>query len=328
MDWWYGILDWLRGLFTREVPEPVPMPTVAGDLRPRVVLIIHNPIIHSEGGRRLTQVLGWHDPDDLVRQYQADLREASGGQVDYQVVERVEVDGWVLKRDGFRYDEETYLRCWRNQSGFHKPDEADYARLIADFDLVRKVEDDVVDEVWLFAYPYAGYYESRMAGPGAFWCNSPPMSLGSGLSRHFVIMGFNYERAVGPMLESFGHRVESIMERVWDRWRGENNLWKRFTRYDLTAPGQANCGNVHFAPNSVRDYDWGNSRYVLSNCDDWLNFPDFQGVARRVNCAEWGNGDIREHHHWWLRHLPKAPGETRGILNNWWVYAVSPNTVG
>jgi len=54
---------------------------------------------------------------------------------------------------------------------------ADYARLIAECDLARKVEAGVIDEVWLFAYPYAGYYESRMAGPGAFWCSAPPLSL-------------------------------------------------------------------------------------------------------------------------------------------------------
>ena len=319
MNWWQRVLGReTRALGRRNAPA------VTGSLQSRVALIIHNPIT---GGRRLTEVLGWHDPDDLARQYQADLYEASGGQVAFDVVERVEVDGWVPKRDGFRYDEATYLRCWRNQAGFHQPDAADYAQLITDFDLARKVEDGFIDEVWLFAYPYAGYYESTMAGPGAFWCNSPPVLLAphGRLSRRFVLMGFNYERGVGCMLESFGHRVESHLQRVWERWRSDDNLWERFARYDLVAPGRANCGNMHFAPNSVRDYDWGNPRHVLSNCDDWLNFPDFRGVTRRVNCAEWGNGDMRAHHLWWLRRLPRAPGETRGILNNWWVYAVDPN---
>lgn len=324
MNWWDVFLDWLRRVFGQEAQDPGPAvaPTVVANLRPRVVLVVHNPVV---GGRKLTEVLGWHDPDTLARRYIADLREVSGGQVDCRIVERVEVDGWVPKRDGFVYDEATYLRCWRAQAGFHEPDEADYARLLADFDLVRKVNEDLVDEVWLFAYPYAGYHESRMVGPGAFWCNAPPISLSS--SRRFVIMGFNYERDVGPMLESFGHRVESILKQVWRRQRGEDNLWERFTRYDQIAPGRANCGTVHFAPNSVGDYDWGNARRVLSNCDDWLHFPDFQGVARQVNCAEWGNGDMRAHHLWWLQHLPRVAGETRGILNNWWTYAVDPNTV-
>ena len=40
----------------------------------------------------------------------------------------------------------------------------------------------------------------------------------------------------------------------------EANLWKVFSRYDQIAPGQAEVGMMHWAPNSVRDYDWGNAR--------------------------------------------------------------------
>jgi hypothetical protein len=80
-------------------------------------------------------------------------------------------------------------------------------------------------------------------------------------------------------------------------------------------------------PNSVKDYDWGNFSKVLSNCDDWLNFPDFQGIVREVDAREWGAGDMRAHHKWWFKHLPQAPGQTQGIYNNWWWYAVDPNAV-
>jgi hypothetical protein len=66
---------------------------------------------------------------------------------------------------------------------------------------------------------------------------------------------------------------------------------------------------------------------VQSNCDDWLTFPDFQGTVRRVNCRDWGDGDMRAHHKWWFERLPKAAGHTHGIANNWWWYAVDPNAV-
>jgi hypothetical protein len=143
-------------------------------------------------------------------------------------------------------------------------------------------------------------------------------------------MGFNYERDVGPMLESLGHRFEFIFDHVW-RHAGndpDHNLWARFKLYDKVAPGHANCGWMHYAPNSQTDYDWGNPAFVPSNCDDWLSFPDFQGVVRQVNCQEWGNGDMRLHHKWWLAHLPKVAGSSEGILNNWWWYGVDPNIVG
>jgi hypothetical protein len=137
-------------------------------------------------------------------------------------------------------------------------------------------------------------------------------------------MGFNYGRGVGEMLESMGHRAESVMAYVFAQAPGVPNLWDRFTRYDLTHPGQAEVGTVHFAPNSERDYDWGNRREVPSRCDDWLAYPEFPGHVRWVNCEEWGGGNIRAHHRWWFKHLPHVDGEMDGISNNWWNYVLDP----
>ncbi|MGD9048335.1 MAG: hypothetical protein PVF77_09795 [Anaerolineae bacterium] len=321
MSTWDRIRALWRSLFPpEEVPEPVLGP------RPRVLLITFNPIIGSEGGKKLTQVLGWRDADELCAGYIADLRECSKGYVNYQIVERIEVDEWPVKEDGFRYNDDSFLRSWRSKSGFHTPDTADYDALIDEFDMVKRVEANLIDEVWMFAFPYAGFYESRMVGPGAFWCNAPAMPR-TDVSRRFVIMGFNYERGVGPMLESFGHRVESILHYTWRHQRGRDNLWEQFILYDQKAPGKANCGWMHYAPNSLTDYDWGNTTKVLSNCDDWLNFPNFQGSTRWVDCSDWGNGNMRAHHKWWYERLPNAPGHTRGISNNWWSYGVDPNAV-
>jgi hypothetical protein len=294
-------------------------------LGPRVLVILHNPVVSRLGRRKLNQVLRWNDPDDLAAQYVADVREASYGLVNYQVAERIEVDGFPVKQDGFVYTASSYLAAWRTRSGFHQPDAVDYHRLLAEFDVIERINRGEVDEVWLFGFPYAGYYESIMAGPGAFWCNAPPLGQprGRAARRRFVIMGFNYERGVGEMLENLGHRAESILARVFAGARGEANLWERFTRYDLTHPGRAECGNVHFAPNSERDYDWGNRRPVRSLCDDWHNFPNFRGQARIVDCREWGDGDIRLHHLWWFRHFPHLAGESGGRLHNWWHYVIA-----
>jgi hypothetical protein len=327
MSFWDQLRAWFRRLF-----EPEPTATVQlgegppPSVQPRVLLIIYNPIIQAEGGKRLTEVLGWKDPDALCQEYIADLRECSKGFVEFQIVQRMEVDAWPVKADGFAYDDHSFLQCWRSREGWHQPDAVDYEAIIDDFDLLRRVNADQIDEVWLFAFPYAGFYESIMVGPGAFWCNAPPMPRND-VSRLFVIMGFNYERGVGPMLESFGHRVESILNHTWRHWQGKDNLYQQFILYDQKAPGKANCGWMHYAPNSVIDYDWGNQTKVLSNCDDWLNFPNFQGIRREVDCSEWGNGDMRAHHKWWYEHLPNAPGDTRGISNNWWWYGVDPNAV-
>jgi hypothetical protein len=327
MSVWDQVKAWWQVLIRPTPPvEPLADGEVPARLQPRVLLITFDPIIRAEGGRRLTEVLGWGDVEQLCRGYIDDLRECSGGFVDYQIVERIEADAWPVKKDGFRYDEGSFLAAWRSRGGWHDPDAVDYAAIIADYDLLARVESGQIDEVWLFAFPYAGFYESIMVGPGAFWCNSPALPRDD-VSRRFVIMGFNYERDVGPMLESFGHRVESILKHTWRRIPAADNLWERFILYDKIAPGRANCGWMHYAPNSLKDYQWGNKTKVSSNCDDWLNFPNFQGTTRIVDCSEWGGGEIRAHHRWWFKHLPQARGQTRGITNNWWWYGVDPNAV-
>jgi hypothetical protein len=291
-------------------------------------VIIHAPTIPSEGRRRVQHIFGWNDPDRLVASFIEDMREASHGVADYRVVERVEVDEFPVKADGFRYEAEEYAALWRQRTGFHQPDLVDYSRLLEAFDTLPKIRSGAVDEVWLMGFPYGGYYESWMAGPGSFWCNSPALEGWEAAGRRFVVMGFNYERGVGEMMESYGHRAESILRKVHERVAAEDNLWERFTRYDLRNPGQAEVGNIHFAPNSERDYDWGNHRVVPSACDDWYDFPNLAGRYRSVDCREWGNGDIRLHHIWWYRHLPHVQGETDGVLNNWWAYVIDPDLVG
>jgi hypothetical protein len=195
---------------------------------------------------------------------------------------------------------------------------------------LKRIANNEIDEVWVFNFPHAGFYESIMAGPRAFWCNAPPLHHTEAAKRRFVIMGFSYERGVGEMLENLGHRAESIMEKTFERFSGDDNLWQRFTRYEQTHPGRAALGNVHFAPNSIRDYDWNNPSIVKSECDDWrMNFPNFKGgeFVRNVSSADWGYGDIREHHKWWLSHFPKVAGRRNGISNNWWQYIANPNNV-
>jgi hypothetical protein len=288
------------------------------------LLVNYDPTIPSQGGRRLSQVLRWNNTDQLVKQYIADIKEASYGYCNYQVVRRIEADIFPLKVDGFSYSGDSYFSAWRARDGFHQPDWANYDRILADFDVADQISDEDIDEVWLFAFPYGGFYESRMVGPGAFWCNAPPMEGHSYGSRRYVVMGFNYERGVGEMLEAFGHRAESIMAHVFRHKRGDANLWERFIQYDKRHRGQAEVGNVHYAPNSQQDYDWGNRTRVPSRCDTWYNFPDLRGPARLVDCGEWGNGDIRLHHLWWLKHFPHRAGETGDISDNWWEYVIDP----
>ena len=321
----------LRGRKTTPLPKPTVFPDGATEPPQQTILktlvIVYDPTMDISSGVKLSQYMNWNKVEDLAKDYMSDILQVSNGLVRHQIVQRIDVDGFPSKVDGFRYNPQTYLDVMRGMRP-HMPQEADYYDIIDRFRILQRVAKDEIDEVWIFNFPHAGFYESIMGGPGAFWCNAPPLKNTEASKRRFVIMGFSYERGVGEMLENLGHRAESILEKTFENLRGEENLWERFSRYDKSSSGQAAVGNIHFAPNSERDYDWNNLRSVLSECDDWLNnFPNLQGTTRLVTANDWGNGDTRGHHLWWLKHLPKAVGRKNGIHNNWWQYVMNPNHV-
>lgn len=295
-------------------------------ITPKVLVINYDPVIQSVGGRRLHESGKWNDPHYLANGYLNDLIECSGGYLRYAIVEWRDVDAFPLKKDGFRYTEAEYLRCLHGQAKWHQPDAVDYKAIIRDFQLDKRVARGEIDEVWLFSMPYSGFWESTMAGRRAYECNSDPVP-GVDCPRIFVMMGYNYERGVGEMLEDFGHRTESIMTHVYGSWEPKKtHAWNRFTLHDKVAPGEAACGTVHFAPNSLKDYDWGNKTPVESTCDDWLDYPKLTGKKRTVTTDDWGGGNIRSHHKWWMHRLPKAPGRgPDGKLANWWAYVADFN---
>lgn len=322
LDW----LDRLLGGKSQPRTEPVPIPP-GGPRSMRVSLIIFDPSLAGQDGRRLSHAMGWNDPDRLVSELIADLHEVSHGYAEYVIAERILVDEFPAKEDSFRYSEAEYLRLVRERRGMHEPDAVDYGQILSGFDLPGKINRGEIDEVWTVSFPWAGFYESRMVGPGAFWCNAPPLLDGGQSRRRFIIMAFNYERGVGEMLESYGHRAESILAHAFRAASTNANLWERFTRHEKSHPGRAEAGNVHFAPNSRQDYDWGNPAPVLSRWRAWLNFPDLTGEPQLSDSRDWGDGEIRAHHKWWFHLMPHIAGQSLGIANNWWVYIVDPNEV-
>ena len=294
----------------------------------KTLVIVYDPVVEPKSGKKLSEFMHWNRVEDLAKGFMTDILQTSGGLARYQIIQRIDVNGFPVKADGYSYDASTYLDVIRGVNRPYEPAEVDYYAIIQRFNILPLVASREIDEVWVFSFPHAGFYESIMGGPGAFWCNAPPLANTEAARRRFIIMGFSFERGVGEMLEDMGHRAESILEKTFEGLPAIHNLWRRFIRYEKVAPGRAAVGNIHFAPNSQRDYDWNNSTSVSSECDDWLyNFPNLKGQVRTVTASDWGNGDIREHHKWWFRHLPKAAGRRNGILNNWWQYVMDPNHV-
>lgn len=335
---WQILWDFIASFFRREEPPPPapPQPSIPPDSPDepanvtisKVLVIVYDPVMDQATGQKLSEQQGWGRVEDLATGFMSDILQHSHNMVHYQVIERIDVNEFPAKVDSFRYTPQTYMDVLRGASPPYMPQEVSYYAIIEQFDLLNRVARNEIDEVWMFGFPHAGFYESIMAGPGTFWCNSPPLRNTNASGRRFVIMGFSYERGVGEMLESFGHRVESILEKTFEHLRGDENLWRRFIRYEKIAPGKAAVGNIHFAPNSERDYDWNNPSTVKSECYDWLlNFPNFKGDIREVTSSDWGRGEIRAHHQWWLKHIPHVVGRQNGIHNNWWQYIINPQNV-
>lgn len=289
------------------------------------VLVLNYDPVMPASGQVAHAHFGWNDPHALATSYAADMTAASGGAVTYSIAEWVDVNAFPKKSDGFTYTPASYQACMNDSAQCHQPDGVDYAQIISDYNVCSRVESGEISEVWLFGGPYFGYWESTMAGTGAYWVNSPPVPVAC--AKKFIIMGFNYERGTESMLHDFGHRMESILGRVYSSWSlpTEASPWSRFSAYDQASPGQAGCGNTHFPHNALADYDYGNATNVGTNCASWKNYPNVSPAQQSLSCSTWGCTEYG-----YLKYLfdkvPHNAGTTSGFQNDWWKYLIDYNT--
>lgn len=319
-------------LLAQSVPsqrKKVYPPGGIGQRKIAVASVIYDPVLESEGGKKLREVMRWQDPDKLCAALVKHIRETSGGFVEYEVVARIEKDACPPFVSGFRYDDAGILAAVRTQKWI-QGDRSSYAKIFAECGIEKLVREKDVQEVWLWGAPgfhwdeYAMFIprrDERLPKTENPWFYRPYDV--PDLGRTIWVMGFNYERGEGEMLESYGHRCEGILSLaigggVWDTKR--DDPWNVFTRVDKDHPGESHVGSLHYAPNSMSDYDWGNRRYVATRALDWRNWPELQGTRVAMNCMDGWGPDIVTHHRWWLSLLPKAPGQGPHGHNNWWIY--------
>jgi hypothetical protein len=309
--------------------QPIHMNVLVLEFNPTIPAAVYSPDDATAKPKKLSEVAGWKDPLPLAAGYMQDLCDASGGFIQYRIVEWDVVNEFQKKEDGFTYTPETYVKClraWqkdRSSDPWHKPDGTDYAASIARFKIIPRVEAGEIDEVWWFGAPWMGWFEAAMAGAGAFDVNGGPFPQVHS-KRPFVIMGFSYERGVAEMIHDLSHRTEATMSRVYGGWEADKltTNWARFAANDRQSHGVAAAGTCHWPPNAEKDYDYANKRSVESDADDWLAYPKLTGAKKPVTCETWGGPDYhRNYMRWWFAHLPKAPGvNADGRQNNWWKF--------
>ncbi len=196
----------------------------------------------------------------------------------------------------------------------HRQPMTDYNAILNRLDIRRKVEEQGVKEVWLWAYHggMVDLWESNMAGPYGDISNSDrDLRDLLVLKRTYTVYHYNYQRGASEAVEDHVHQIEAVLNSV-DR----DLFWNKF----VGKPGEGRCGWAHYPPNATRDYDWANHSYVLTDIEDWR--PGGGGQKQRMNCTRW-NCDSLTWFIYWMQNLPGADnGLTyRGrLLTNWWTF--------
>ena len=291
-------------------------------MRLKVLAVSYDPLVPSEDNRPLHEVMGWWNPRVMLQNMERDYERATGGFIDFEIVEWREVDGIPEKIDGFQYEVEEFVQAWRAGGPFHSPDGANYPKMLADAGAAEKVRRGEIDQVWLAGAPYFGFWETAMAGPGAFSINGQPYpEIDSG--RPFMVVGMNYERGEsGNNVHGLGHAMEAIMATYYGGWQANvlNHNWAKFAANAFQSNGVAAVGSVHYPFNGVADYDYGNSRLIQTTADDWLDYPNLSGKKSLMNSGAWTRTES-SYEPWWWAHIPRAPGiNADGKQNNWLKY--------
>ena len=327
-----GITSFHRGSAkTENTVATAEFPMVANALyNKNVYLLVYNPVLSN--GQDFNTYMGWTPYSELVQGIIDSFEISSHGQVQYNIAYTHVADQWPIKIDGFRYTEDQYISDYQNNTP-HQPIDVDYDAIISDpaLDICGKLNRGEIDDLWIYGGPLDGFYESRLVGPGGYWFNSPPMEQTHGCNKLLPIMGLNFERGVPEAVHSFGHRAESTMTEVYGSWEENRTAhnWDRFALVKFQSPNYSysGCGSIHYPPNGIQDYDYSNPDTALTNCEDFLNYPnlsDPQLVAQSVTCTSWNCNEL-DYLTYWYSHVPAVSGCTNAVSNNWWEYLTNPN---
>lgn len=301
-----------------------------GRKRAKVIVLIYNPVLESQGGKRLTDYLKANDPVEYSHILVNVIREASWGYINYEIVDIIEVDGFPVKVDGFRYTDESFLEVRKTQQW--QPATISYRKLFEENRLIERCRKEKITEIWLWGASgmhfdeFAGYIPNRYArfAPTDNPWFYRPYDIPPEIGQTMWVMGFNYEVGPDNMIHSYTHRVESmaalaLADGRWDT-RQRRDPWNVFSWLEVDHPGTpSQVGNCHVPPNGQSGYDYNNARRVLSGADAWYRYPDLRGRPRPISSQEWGNNQFG-YQKWILEHIPKYPGHTRFGYNNWWLY--------
>ncbi|KKS83891.1 MAG: Carbohydrate-binding protein [Candidatus Gottesmanbacteria bacterium GW2011_GWA1_43_11] len=198
---------------------------------------------------------------------------------------------------------------------FHYPD---YASMMNSINICDYVDNLGLKEVWLFGYHWGpiALAESYMAGPYGNIANSYPVSGMPICSKTYYLYNYNYGRGTNEAVHNHGHQIGVMMKRVGDPMY-ENNFIGPFTTYGSNDGSGADfhrCGWTHTPPNTGWEYDYTNTRFSWTDCEDWN--PLGTGEKVNVNCERWACVETR-YQVWRWQNMPGL-NNPNPELSNWW----------
>lgn len=199
----------------------------------------------------------------------------------------------------------------------------DYRGILEQHQICELVDNQGVREVWMWGYHHGDIEpaESNMAGPFGDVSNSERTDDMPVCQHSYTLYNYNYARGAGEALHDHGHQIESVMKDVsaelFDRWRYPKGS------DDENAPN--GCGDVHFPPNTLGEYQYSDATPRWSDCGDWR--PGRDGAKTQVSCDTWGCGGDPQLQYlvWWMQNMPGL-GNGLGV-GDWWEAIADFDTV-
>lgn len=363
--------------YTTTTATPVATPTAPADnntlkRQVKVLVLEINPTLkHPTGGKfgngkstiTTDKYLGF-DASESISFLKENLEEVSHGNVELDIIERIYIDEFPKYTNGasltqkdvfdiYPIQSNGYGNWWQGLSTekFKKFSEHltfDYDSLIDDYNLVERKNNGDFDMVWVFGNDPIALYEGTMVGKKTFYINGGQYTRNCD---NFPVLTMTYSRKDGS-LEDVGHMVECILTNVFQSGEvystkidgtdlSKLTTWEKFVLCEGNAAKGTTIygvGNVHYSPNSKRDYDWGNQTPVKSYWKDFENgnldnigstVSTFTAkTAYQSNQYNTCNDDTISHHRWWFSCMPHTKGrDENGFSNNWWDYIFTPDYV-
>jgi hypothetical protein len=193
-----------------------------------------------------------------------------------------------------------------------KPKYPDYRAIVERANLRALIARDGVKEVWLWGYhtDTSGLWESNMSSPHGKDVSNSDRDLDDLpiYESTYTVYHYNYHRQTEEAVHNHMHQIECLIRDadpvLAKLFEGEKENWR--------------CGNCHFPPNGLKDYDYHNERVVQSDIEDWR--PEGFGRMKPLNRDTWSNSE-RQWYTYWMQSLP---GADNGLvyknrrLTNWW----------